>query len=93
MISSRSSLAQTVPTNLDLNNPQIKKQIANTFTDLKVCQQDKLTLLDAYNDCANDTHGELQFWQTPTFVIGGFLVTISTTTAVICLTHFMGACK
>lgn len=80
-------------TSLDLNSPEIKKQIANKFVDLEVCQQSEKTLQAAYTDCASNRHGELEFWQTPGFVIGGFVVTASLTAGIICLTHFMGACR
>jgi hypothetical protein len=94
MISSRSSWAQNVTTtNLDLNSPVIKKQIAEKMIDLQVCTQSKNTLQSAYDECALDTHGPLQFWQTPSFIVGGFVVTVTATIGVVCLTHFLGACQ
>jgi hypothetical protein len=91
MTLSESSWAQKM-TNLDLNQPEIKNQIAQKMTDLKVCTQNVQTIQAAYNECASNQHGELQFWQTPGFVVGGFVVTVGATTAILCLTHFMGAC-
>lgn len=92
MTSSRSSWAQSV-TSLDLNSPDVKHQIAQKMIDLQVCTQSNKTLQSAYNECALDTHGPLQFWQTPTFVVGGFVVTVTVTVGVVCLTHFLGACQ
>ncbi len=85
------ALAQKM-TSLDLNQPEIKKQVAERMVDLRVCTQSLTTVQEAYNECATNQHGELQFWQTPGFMIGGFVVTVGATTALICLTHFMGAC-
>lgn len=92
LISSQIALAQKT-TSLDLNNPEIQRQIADELVDLEVCQKSLDTTTRAYNDCAQDTHGALGFWQTPEFVIGGFVVTVSATAGIICLLHVMGACK
>lgn len=92
-LNSWSSTPQPQTKNLDLNSPNVKHQIANAITDLRVCNQTLLDTTTAYVECSTNTHGSLQFWQTPSFVIGGFVVTASVSAAVICLSHLMGACK
>lgn len=77
---------------LDLNDPATEELIAAKFTELKVCEQSFKTMSNAYNSCAA-THSAPAFWQTPTFLIGGFVVTVSATAVALCLTHAMGACR
>lgn len=67
--------------------------MSSKLIDLQVCQKNLTTTQEAYDDCALDDHPPLQFWQSPTFMIGGFAVTVSVTATLICVTHFLGACK
>lgn len=79
--------------NLDLTDPGVEEFVAEKLVDLKVCQQSLTTTTQAYNSCADKHSNGPAFWQTPTFVIGGFVITVSATAALMCLTHVMGACK
>lgn len=92
MTSSTKSLGQQNPS-LDLNLPSVKHEIAQKLIDLKICEVDLKTTTDAYNDCAKNNHGTFSFWQTPAFIAGEFVISVSFTTAFICITHFMGACR
>jgi hypothetical protein len=89
LISSTKSLANP---SLDLNDPATEELIAEKFVDLRVCNLSLKTTTDAYNTCAAK-HTAPAFWQTPTFLIGGFIISVSATAAVLCATHLMGACK
>lgn len=96
MLLSVNSWAQNPPMtqlNLDLNSPEIKHEVRDRFLDLSVCNQNLTTTTDAYDDCISSNHPIIEFWQTPEVVIGGFVVTVSVTATVICLTHTFGACK
>lgn len=91
-MSSPKVLAQGT-TSLNLNDPKVQHEISGKLIDLQVCQKNLTTTEAAYEDCALDDHPPLQFWQSPTFMIGGFVVTVSATATLICLTHFLGACQ
>jgi hypothetical protein len=80
-------------TSIDLNQPEIKRQVADQMINCRVAEENNVMLQAAYNDCASNQHGEIQFWQTPGFLIGGFFVTAGGTAVLICVTHFMGACQ
>lgn len=90
MTSSTTLLAENL--NLDLNSPSVKQEIANKFIDLSVCTSNLNSALTGYSECAA-SHRPPQFWQEPTVIIGGFVVTVALTAALICVTHFTGACK
>ena len=79
-------------TSLDLTNPQLKHQIANEMENLHICQETVLDTNTALLECRAD-HRSPQFWQTPGFVIGEFVVTASATALVLCLTHTLGMCQ
>src|SRR5271157_3436497 len=91
MILSQRSWAQSLA-NLDLNTPANKQMISNKFTDLQVCNSSRETLQAAYNDCANNKHGAISFWQTPSFIIGDFAVGVGVG-AILVATHCLGLCR
>jgi hypothetical protein len=92
MISSEKVLGSAPSPSLDLNAPEIKEEVANKLLDLQICERGFATMNAAYNDCALNTHGPLQFWQKPSFVIGEFVFTFSATILLMCLTHLAGTC-
>jgi hypothetical protein len=77
---------------LNLSDPQVKHDVAQKLIDLKVCSANNVTLQNAYNDCANNKHGAVQFWQKPEFVLAGFTVSFGVG-ALFAASHCFGLCK
>lgn len=71
-----------------------RTETKNLVKYVKNCQVQALDLTDcqlALDECVKGRG--LQFWQEPQFIIGGYVVTIGVTAAVICITHAFGACR
>jgi hypothetical protein len=79
--------------NLDLTNPEVQNEIAAKLVDLEVCKSNLDTTTTAYNNCAANNHGGPSFWQTPTFMVGDFVVGVGVGAAAACAFHLFGACK
>lgn len=77
----------------DLNSPENKHNFAELIKDNQLCHLNLDTTTKAYQKCSSEMAPPLEFWQTPTFVVGEFVVTIGMTAMVLCLTHAMGACN
>lgn len=71
-----------------------RQETKNLVKYVKNCQVNELDLTDCQLALGECTRGRgIQFWQEPTFVIGGYVVTIGVTAGIICLTHAFGACQ
>lgn len=47
----------------------------------------------AYDSLLQESHSPIQFWQTPEFVVGEFVITVGVAVTVICVSHALGACR
>lgn len=70
-----------------------RSEVAQRLINGAICEKNLVDAHLALDECVVAGHSDIQFWQQPAFVIGGFTVSIGLTMALVCLTHAMGACK
>lgn len=71
--------------------PTEAHNLAEQLKQGEICKGDLALTKSAYEGCKS-LHNPVQFWQTPGFLIGDFVVGFSTG-AILCATHLFGICK